>query len=162
MTCSGSSQTQGTTKQHEIRACKRKNCKYCNKINLTGRHYCPMTKSTHTTIRKANCKSNDLIYCLTCKSCDKMYAGQTKRGLRYRLCEHFRNVTQNNTTVHSDGRYGNERGHHGIAAINTYVLQFAKRHQDSDKALAIRLQLDQSWISRLRTQIPDGLKPSKN
>ena len=53
--------------------------------------------------------------------------------------------------------------------MSPYVLQYARGHPDSrDTALAHRLQLEQNWICRLRTKIPDGLnvfnnkiKPSK-
>ena len=78
------------------------------------------------------------------------------------MCEHFRNVTQNNTTVHSVGRHFNELGHKGIDNINTYVLQFGKEHPDSDLSLTHRLQLEQNWISRLRTKSPDGLNVFNN
>ena len=53
----------------DIRAYKRSNCKYCNKIILSGRLFCPMTNQTYTTIRKTNCESNNLIYCITCSTC---------------------------------------------------------------------------------------------
>ena len=83
----------------DSRACKRNNCKYCNKIILTGRLFCPMTNQTFTTIRKTNCESKNLIYCIICSTCDKMYVRQTKHTLSSRICEHFRNGTQNNTTI---------------------------------------------------------------
>ena len=76
------------------------------------------------------------------------------------MCEHFR--TQNNTTIHSVGKHFNEPGHNGIDDINTYVLQFAKGHPDSDRSLSHRLQLEQNWISRRRTKIPDGLNVLNN
>ena len=70
-----------------------------------------------------------------------MYVGQTKRNLRSRLYEHFRNVTQNNTTIHSVGRHFNETGHNGLSDITIYVLQLSKGHPDSDSALSQRFQL---------------------
>ena len=30
------------------------------------------------------------IYCALCQNCNKVYVGQTKRSLNYRLCEHYR------------------------------------------------------------------------
>ena len=71
--------------------------------------------------------SNNLIYCIECNICHKMYVGQTKISLRSRMWEHSRNVTQNNTLIHSVGRHFNEPGHNGI----TYALQFARGHPDS-------------------------------
>ena len=157
------------TDNPDLRACSRRNCKYCNKINTGGRLHCPITDLSYSSIRKANCESNNLIYCITCESCQKMYVGQTKRSIRSRLCEHFRNVVQNNTTVHSVGRHFNEQGHNGLEDVRIFVLQFARGHPDSDVSLNMRLDLEQKWICTLRTKIPDGLnvfnnkkKPIKN
>ena len=91
-----------------------------------------------------------------------MYVSQTKRTLRSRLCEHFRNVTQNNTLVHSVGRHFNEQCHNAILDMEVYVLQFAKGHPDIAGSLFHRLDLEQTWICRIRTKIPDGLNVFNN
>ena len=91
-----------------------------------------------------------------------MYVGQTKRSLRSRMCEHFRNVTQNTTLIHSVGRHFNEPGHNGITDMTTYVLQFARGHPHNESSLLHRLDLEQNWISTLRTKIPDGLNVFDN
>ena len=90
--------------------------------------------------------------------------GQTKRRLRSRLCEHFRNVTQNNTLVYSVGRHFIEPGHKGIPdmVVHVYVLQFATGHPDRDRSMTDRLDLEQTWICKLRTKIPDGLNVFSN
>ena len=139
------------------RACTRNNCRYCDRLDTGGRMLCTLTNSTYTTIRNCNCESNNLIYCIECKICHKMYVGQTKRSLRSRMCEHFRNVTQNNTLIHSVGRHFNEPGHSGITDMTTYVLQFARGHPDSDSSLLHRLDLEQNWMCTLRTKVPEGL-----
>ena len=91
-----------------------------------------------------------------------MYVGQTKRTLISRICEHFRNVTQNNILIHSVGRHFNEEGHIGIQDMRIFALQYAKGHLDSDKSLVHRLDLEQTWICSLRTKIPDGLNVFNN
>ena len=144
------------------RACTKRNCRYCVTINLGGRIHCPITNTFYTTIRKCNCKSNNLIYAIKCKVCTKTYVGQTKRGLYSRLCEHFRNIQQNNTLVHSVGRHYNEAGHRGIRDLEVFVLQFTRGHPDSDLSLSRRLEIEQAWISRLRSKIPEGLNVFNN
>ena len=88
--------------------------------------------------------------------------GQIKRGLYSRLCEHFRNIQQNNTLVHSVGRHYNEAGHRGIRDLEVSVIQFIRGHPDSDLALSRRLEIEQAWISRLRSKIPEGLNVFNN
>ena len=144
------------------RACTHNNCRYCDRLDKGGRLECPLADSTYTTIRKCNCESNNLVYCIACSKCEKMYVGQTKRTLRSRICEHFRNVTQNNTLIHSVGRHFNEEGHIGIQDMRIFVLQYAKGHPDSEGSLLHRLDLEQTWTCRLRTKIPDGLNVFNN
>ena len=61
------------------RACTCNTCRYCDRLDKGGRLECPLANSTYTTIRKCNCKSNNLVYCIACSKCEKMYVGQTKR-----------------------------------------------------------------------------------
>ena len=50
----------------------------------------------------------------------------------------------------------NEQGHNAILDMGVYVLQFAKGHPDSAGSLFHRIDLEQTWICRIRTKIPDG------
>ena len=46
--------------------------------------------------------------------------------------------------------------HNGIPDMMAYVLQYSKGHSDSESSLLQRLNLEQTWICRLRTKILDG------
>jgi hypothetical protein len=76
--------------------CNRKNCRYCSKIDTSGSILDPYSKRTYITRCNVTCLSQNLIYAIQCKKCNKLYVGQTKRQLTKRLYEHFRDVEQEN------------------------------------------------------------------
>ena len=43
------------------------------------------------------CISTNVIYCITCSLCKKVYIGETGRKLAERFREHLRDVEKNNT-----------------------------------------------------------------
>ena len=136
--------------------CTRKGCRYCNKLDTSGNIRSPITGRNYNTIRCCSCKTNNIIYCITCQICFKQYIGHTKRTLGERMCEHFRYITQHNST-HSVGRHFNMEDHQGLGNVKLHVLQFGRKDPDSQESLDIRLELERLWIHRLRSTTPMGL-----
>ena len=136
--------------------CTRKNCRYCIKLDTSGQIKSPITGRNYNTIRCCSCKTNNIIYCITCQVCFKQYIGHTKRTLGERMCEHFRYITQHNST-HSVGRHFNSEQHQGLGNVKLHVLQFGRKDPDSKESLDIRLELERLWIHRLRSTTPMGL-----
>ena len=136
--------------------CTRPNCRYCIKLDTSGSIQSPITGRNYNTIRCCSCKTNNIIYCITCQVCFKQYIGHTKRTLSERMCEHFRYITQHNST-HSVGRHFNMEQHDGLGNVKLHVLQFGKKDPDSKESLEIRLSLERLWIHRLRSTTPMGL-----
>ena len=136
--------------------CTRKNCRYCLKLDTSGRIISPITGRNYNTIRCCSCKTNNIVYCITCKVCEKQYIGHTKRTLSERMCEYFRYVTQHNRT-HTFGRHYNSEHHNGLGDISLHVLQFGRKDPDSKESLIVRLELEQMWIHRLCSTTPMGL-----
>ena len=134
--------------------CSRASCRYSIKLNKTGSITSPITGREYNNIR--NCKTNNIIYCITCTICYKQYIGHTKRTLGERMCEHFRYITLLNST-HSVGRHYNTDDHSGLRDIFLHVLQFGRNNPDSKESLRVRLKLEQLWIHRLRSTTPMGL-----
>ena len=145
-----------TPPKHLTNKCTRAKCRYCLKLDTSGRITSPITGRSYNTIRCCSCKTNNIIYCITCKICSKQYIGHTKRTLSERMCEHFRYISQHNRT-HSVGRHYNSEDHTGLNNITLHVLQFGRRDPDSKESLTIRLDLEQLWIHRLRSTTPMGL-----
>ena len=45
----------------------------------------------------------------------------------------------------------------GTQALEVQVLNFARGHPDSKTSLKMRLELESTWIKRLRSFVPSGL-----
>ena len=43
-----------------------------------------------------SCRSSNVIYCITCKTCGKQYVGQTLRRFKERIYKHLRYIDQAN------------------------------------------------------------------
>ena len=148
-----------TPKRRDVAAtnyCSKPHCQYCKLLNRSGRIKSAVTIKEYNTRSKVTCRSNNLIYCLCCKTCRKHYVGQTKRPLVERLREHLRNINQKND-IHIVGRHCNEPDHDGSKSLSVQVLNFAKGHPDSRSSLDLRLELESMWINRLRSHVPTGL-----
>ena len=142
--------TQSTpSRNYKRNICNKTNCRYCLKLDTSGQIISPITGRKYNTIRCCSCKTNNIIYCITCQVCLKQYIGHTKRTLSEQMCEHFRYITQHNSTQ-SVGRHFNSEEHSGLGSVKPQVLQFGRKDPDSKESLEIRLELERMWIHRLR------------
>ena len=75
--------------------CKRTRCKTCpflsNTVKISGPNR-SVKVTDHFT-----CITTNVIYCITCTLCKKIYIGETGRRLTDRFREHLRDAEQNNT-----------------------------------------------------------------
>ena len=108
-----------------------------------------------------SCRSSNLIYCLTCRKCGMQYVGQTKRRLSKRLCEHLKDIDDDNRD-RIVARHYNQRDHSGTRDVTVHVLEFVKKAPESEAALKIRLRVEERWIHLLRCPIPSGLNIMKS
>ena len=76
---------------------KHKSCKTCpfisNTVKISGPNRSVKVTDHYT------CISSNVIYCITCTLCKKIYIGETGRTLADRFREHLRDAEQNNTCV---------------------------------------------------------------
>ena len=82
-----------TNEQPGTFKCARLRCKTCLFIVNTGKISGPK-RSVKITDR-FTCTSANVIYCLTCTLCNKLYIGETARRLGDRFREHLRDVEKN-------------------------------------------------------------------
>ena len=54
-----------------------------------------VTKRSVKITDRFTCTSANVIYCITCTLCNKLYIGETGRRLGDRFCEHLRDVEKN-------------------------------------------------------------------
>ena len=53
--------------------CENAKCRYCLRLNKTGRVTSNTTGRTYTSMKNIDCMSNNLVYCINCKKCGKQY-----------------------------------------------------------------------------------------
>ena len=57
--------------------CKNPRCRYCPLLNTTGRVTSTSTGRSYTCLKNITCKSDNLVYLISCKVCKSQYVGQT-------------------------------------------------------------------------------------
>ena len=77
----------------EVSKCNEPKCGTCTHIS-TGT--CIKTKSGKTLLPNAtmNCKSKNLMFCITCPGCGENYVGQTSLPLRERVTLHRQHIRE--------------------------------------------------------------------
>ena len=122
----------------------------------TGSITSNFTTRQYVTKHNVSCKSNNIIYCITCKKCKKQYVGQTKLRLMDRFQGHFWCI-QSKTLMNDVSKHFNLPGHKGIEDIEIHILDFIHLHPNFKEALYIRNHVEMNWIHRLHTQQPIGM-----
>jgi len=136
--------------------CKTKNCNYCPKLNKSGHITSSFNGRRYVSKHNVSCKSNNLIYCITCKKCGKQYVGQTKRRLMDRCAEHFYHIKKKDRSF-PIGRHFNLPQHSGIEDVEIHIVDFIYCKPDSLSAAKLRDKIEKNWILRLRTSAPHGI-----
>ena len=146
-----------TSETHKAHArCCNRNCRYCQRLNTKGYIQAHATGRKYSTRKKADCASNNLVYCITCKKCGKQYVGQTKNSLKERFQAHFY-LIRHKKTDHEVARHFNTGSHRGIDDVQIHILTLINNDVKKEETKGIRLRTEFDWIHRLRTQIPLGL-----
>ena len=125
--------------------CQRFKCNYCNVMNKEGKLMCPFNKRTYVTRYNVSCSSNNLIYCLYCKACSKIYVGQTKRSIGERIGEHFTSIRKCKKHL-VVGRHYNLACHDGVSNVKIYVLDLISTPPATDKSKKLRELIELKWI----------------
>ena len=136
--------------------CTTKGCRYCPRLNKTGRIRCSASGREYMAKYNVTCKSSNIIYCLTCKCCGIQYVGQTKNRLMDRFQAHFYNIGHNKPKSEI-GKHFNSPGHKGLDDVEIHILDFIHAHPEGRKSKYLRDLVEFNWIQRLHTNAPLGL-----
>ena len=136
--------------------CTTKNCRYCPKLNKTGRIKCKASGREYVAKHNITCKSSNIIYCISCKCCGIQYVGQTKNRLMDRFQAHFYNIAYNRPKSEI-GKHFNSTNHKGLDDVEIYILDFIHAHPMGERAKHLRDLIEFNWIQRLHTNAPLGL-----
>lgn len=130
------------------RKCNNANCRACNYIIESTFFISNVTKRTYILSSNFNCKSNNIIYLITCMACDKQYVGQTSRTLADRLNNHLSCIRHNKDTPISI--HFNQPNH----SINHLRIIAIEQNTSSHKQLETK---EKHWQHALQTFYPLGI-----
>jgi hypothetical protein len=136
--------------------CKTKNCRYCRVLDRSGTIISTSTGRSYYSMINVTCKSNNLIYCITCNKCKLQYVGQTSNRLIDRFQGHFHSVTSN-SKKNVIGRHYNSVDHTGKPDFTIHIVKFVYAPSKSVPGKQTRDDLERKWIFRLKTIAPHGL-----
>ena len=139
------------------RKCIAKHCRYCPRLDSTGTIQNNTTGKTYTTRTQVTCNSNNLIYCIKCNKCSKLYVGQTKNSIKERFKCHFFSITHPKSSDTTVGRHFSKTDHAGIDNVTILVLDFITAPQNTPSGQRTRDEKEKLWIHRLSTIAPLGL-----
>lgn len=131
-------------------------CRYCPKIDKSGRIKSTSTGREYSAKTNVCCQSNNIIYCITCIKCSLQYVGQTGRRVMDRFQGHFGGISRKEQNTLINDHFTREN-HTGISDMIIHILDFVHSNPASEQGKKLRLEKESAWISRLRTPFPDGL-----
>ena len=95
-----------------------------------------------------NCRTNGVIYLITCEKCKIQYVGQSGRSFHDRIREHMYSIVKTENAI---GIHFNSKGHNHLHMNATIVEKvFPNTPQ-------YRLEREDYWIKTLNTKKPKGL-----
>ena len=144
-------------RQHERRCIAKMKCRYCSKLDKSGNISCNVTGKTYSAKLNITCNSNNLIYCISCKTCQKQYVGQTKNEVKERFKCHFYSIDHPQKSDTIVGRHFSAPGHNGINDVTIHVLEFIQAPSETPTAHRMRDNAERTWIHRLSSLAPNGL-----
>ena len=124
--------------------CNQVDCTACPYIN-EGKHI--TINNTHWRIeKKVNCNTYNVVYAIICKKdkCGKVYIGETKRLLKFRLADHRGYVVNKDTTT-ATGQHFNLPGHN-LADLSITVVEQVRKND-----LIYRKEREELHIRRFDT-----------
>ena len=139
------------------RRCIAKKCRYCPRLDRSGQVTCQQSGNSYSTKTHTTCNSNNLIYCIICKTCAIKYVGQTKNAIKERFKCHFYSIAHPATSDTTIGRHFSAKNHHGIDDVQIFVLEFIRAPNESPASQRIRDEAEKKWIHRLASIAPLGL-----
>ena len=140
-----------TNKQNGNTRCPNPKCKACNFI-IENR---VITSSTNNkkfqVIGNITCKSNNLVYLVTCNRCQKQYVGETSRTLAERINQHLSSIRLRKLTPIA--LHFNSQGH----KLNDFRIIGIEIIQDNSQSQRIRRMKEITWQNLLQTTFPHGI-----
>lgn len=127
--------------------CGNRRCTVCPRLSLAPYITSHSNGRTVPVNNSLHCRSEGVIYALSCKRCGKQYVGQTAGTMRHRFAQH--RCSLKSTTM---SLYSHFIRYHMTDCLDVSIT-FLEHVPDRDT----RLQREKVWIGELGTTIPRGL-----
>ena len=162
----------GTYKFYNFNKCRLNECKvHCRSNNLI----LPLNHVKSTVCNKnfsiltnsdLSCKSNNIVYLITCSVCKIQYVGETGRNFDIRMSEHIKFIERKSKNMRIYQHFTNDEhftdNNGNILPTNKrlrfQIIESIKSVNLSDgDARKLRLNRELYWISKMKTAYPLGL-----
>ena len=139
--------------------CKNKKCLTCPELSTSKYFHSNITKKrfevVNHSVNNISCKSQNLIYLLTCDTCNMQYVGETTTALNLRINNHRKSKKGCEHIINHNEYCSN-------VSFNIQVLEIFSESGYIDKIICPkerenRLNKEDFWIKTLRTVYPYGL-----
>ena len=144
---------QNKLKNIKTSKCQDPRCLACNFIDTSEIIISNTTYTQYSTnydqSKTLNCKSKNIIYCITCAKCGIQYIGQTSQKLSYRFSQHKNNVINKRENSHLVNHFNKTNHTHEDMKIRILHNICTNRQSLNDMELI--------WIKLLNTAHPFGM-----
>ena len=134
-------------------SCEREECAICSDLIKNPPNVHRITRKVIKHMTDINCCTENVVYLLTCTTCEKQYVGETKRQFRIRYKEHLADIKHNRDTPVA--KHFNLQSHNPKIFPQPRILSAFKG--SSNRAQLVRKNKEKQWIHLLQTTIPRGL-----
>ena len=135
----------------ECRPCGRKRCQCCKMITSAG----TVKSSSGATVRlrqNTDCTTENVVYLISCSSCNKQYVGETKGPLNKRMNGHRDDWRHRWFERSPTAEHFHSADHDFLSNASICCLEHNKEWSDSTRKLR-----ESYWIRRLNTLCPFGI-----
>ena len=135
----------------ECRPCGRKRCQCCKMITTAG----TVKSSSGATVRlrqNTDCTTENVVYLISCSSCNKQYVGETKGPLNKRMNGHRDDWRHCRFERSPTAEHFHSADHDFLSNASVCCLEHNKEWSDSTRKLR-----ESYWIRRLNTLCPFGI-----
>ena len=135
----------------ECRPCGRKRCQCCKMITTAG----TVKSSSGATVRlrqNTDCTTENVVYLISCSSCNKQYVGETKGPLNKRMNGHRDDWRHRRFERSPTAEHFHSADHDFLSNASVCCLEHNKEWSDSTRKLR-----ESYWIRRLNTLCPFGI-----
>ena len=107
-----------------------------------------------------SCKSPNIIYCITCKSCKKQYVGQTKLRCMDRIQAHFNTIQSRDPKQETDiSRHFKQADYHGRSDVQVHILDLFMHSLTVDVPRSSEMRLNSNGSTDYAHSCPWALTP---